>query len=349
MDAAPPFSLDLTGIKALIGQDLPQPEQFNYSVTADGIRNFAYAIPDPNALYLDDDFAESTRWRGIIAPPGYLYAHGSPAWLCKLDGIKDAQGKEIKQSDNATEVWHFYKPVRPGDTILSYGKLVGATPKTSRSLGEAVLVEAEMRFTNQKGQKVARLNSFCFRFNPGPVTENGGVGDRYPPLAPGQFTRNVPTPPALPGTFPTPARRIDPDRLFDDIRVGEEIPTLELGPIMASDMGKFNALTLGTGFDRIGAHGHIPDAFAPGPMRTPWFGSLLSRWAGPNAFVTKIAQRNEYFVLVGFRLLLGGTVTARRVEDGRCLVDLTIWCRSELGFQTNSGTAQVEFWAPRHG
>ena len=56
--------LDVSDYAALVGKDLPQPEQFNYDVTRDGIRHFAYCIPDPNALYLDHEYAATTRWRG---------------------------------------------------------------------------------------------------------------------------------------------------------------------------------------------------------------------------------------------------------------------------------------------
>lgn len=61
--------LDVSAYAALVGKDLPQPEQFNYDVTRDGIRHFAYCIPDPNALYLDPEYAATTRWRGVIALP----------------------------------------------------------------------------------------------------------------------------------------------------------------------------------------------------------------------------------------------------------------------------------------
>lgn len=336
-------SVDVSAYAALIGKDLPQPEQFNYEVTRDTIRHFAYCVPDHNALYLDDEYAASTRWRGIIAPPGYLYAHGSPAWLGKLPGIKDSSGNEMEGSDNATEAWEFFRPVRPGDTILSHGKIAGAEPKKSRKLGDAVLVNEEMRFTNQKGEIVARLNSYTFRFDAKRVTDAGTMAQNYPPMQPGQFTRNVPTPPALPGTFPTPIRRRDTPRYFEDISENEQLPPWELGPLMAFDMGRFNAVTLGTGFDRIGRTQHIPDAFAPGVLRIQWFGAMLTRWAGPNAFVTKIAQRNEDWVLVGFKVICSGRVTRKSVVEGRFLVDVDIACHSELGFRANSGTAQVEF------
>lgn len=334
--------VDVSAYAALIGKDLPQPEQFNYDVTRDAIRHFAYCIPDPNGLYLDPEYAATTRWRGIVAPPGYLYAHGSPAWLGKMLGIRDLCGNELEGSDNATEAWEFFRPVRPGDTVLSHGKIAGAQLKKSRKLGDAVLVNEEMLFTNQRSEIVARLNSYTFRFDAKRVTESGAIAQNYPPMAPGQFTRNIPTPPLLPGTFPTPSRRYDSPRYFEDIRLGEEVSPWELGPLMAFDIGRFNAVTLGTGFDRIGRTQHVPDAFAPGVLRIQWFGAMLTRWAGPNAFVTRISQRNEDWVLVGFKVICTGRVKSKTVVDGRYLVDLDIACHSELGFRTNSGTAQLE-------
>ena len=174
------------------------------------------------------------------------------------------------------------------------------------------------------------------------MASNGGVGQSYPPMPEGQFTRNVATAPLLPGTQPTPVRRYDELRFFEDVNEGDDLPPWELGPLMAFDIGRFNAATIGTGYDRIGRTGHIPDAFAPGVLRIQWFGAMLSRWGGPNSWVTKISQRNEEWVLVGYKIICGGRVTQKRVVDGRCLVALDIWCDSELGFRTNSGTAEIE-------
>ncbi len=171
-------SLDVSDFAALVGKDLPQPEQFNYGVTRDRIRHFAYCIPDSNALYLDHEYAATTRWRGIIAPPGYLYAHGSPAWLGKMPGIRDSSGNELEGDDNATEAWEFFRPVRPGDTVLSHGKIAGIEPKKSRKLGDAVLVNEEMRFTNQKEEIVARLNSYTFRFDARRVADAGTIAQK---------------------------------------------------------------------------------------------------------------------------------------------------------------------------
>jgi hypothetical protein len=63
--------------------------------------------------------------------------------------------------------------------------------------------------------------------------------------------------------------------------------------------------------------------------------------------VTRIVQRNEEWVLIGFKVICSGRVTRKSIVDGRCLVDLEIACHSQLGFRTNSGTAQVAFESRR--
>jgi acyl dehydratase len=335
-------SLDLSEYEKLIGRDLPQPEQFLYGVTEDSIRHFAYCIPDYNGLYLDHEYARTTRWGSIIAPPGYLYAHGTPAWLSTRPGIKDATGQELDKGGNAGEAWEFFRPVRPGDRVYSYGKIIGVEVKRGRKLGDCALTTEIMRYTNDHNELVATLTLTTFRFRDAAVDEAGGVTRVYPPMEPGQYTRNKYTFPRLPGTVPTPVRRVDSLRYFEDLEIGEELPKWELGPLMVYHVGAYTAVTIGMGTDGIGKMGSIPDAFAPGVMRTQWFGAMISQWAGPHCFLTKVSHRNEEWLLVGFKVICGGRVRSKSVVDGRCLVDLDVWCDSELGFRGNSGFAQVE-------
>jgi acyl dehydratase len=336
--------IDLSAYIPLVGQDLPQPEQYNYEVTRDSVRHFAYAIPDPNGLYLDEEYARTTRWGGIIAPPGYLYSHGYSTWLRTFPGLRDAEGRELSTNDNAEEAWEFFKPVRLGDVIHSYGKVLAVDAKRGKRIGDFALVQSEMRYTNQRNELVARAKGTSFRFNARNVASGGGMAKIYPPMPPGQFTRSKTGYPELPGMFPTPVRRYDGDLKFAEIHEGDAIPTWELGPLSNNHLAKFHAAILGIGWDQFEAiqAGTIPDAFAPGPMRIPWFGALLSRWAGPNAWIVSLSQQNREWLLVGFTAICGGTVTRKWVENGRQFVACDVWCDCDLGFRTNVGKAVVE-------
>jgi hypothetical protein len=160
----------------------------------------------------------------------------------------------------------------------------------------------------------------------------------------GQMTRSKAGYPELPGMFPTPVRRRDRDRRFDEIGEGEALPAWEIGPLSTNHLAKFNAAVLGIGWDQFEAvqAGTIPDAYAPGPLRIPWFGAMLSRWAGPNAWIVSLSQQNREWLLVGFTAICGGTVKRKWIEDGRRLVECDVWCDVELGFRTNIGGAVVE-------
>lgn len=350
-------SIDISEYATYFNKILPQPEQFRYQVTHDVIREYVYAIPDYNARYLDVEFARRTRWGSVIAPPGYLYAHGNPWWLGMLPGLKDDAGNELTDASAATEEWELYKPVRPGDVILSQASLEGAEIKKSKKLGDCVLVREAVRYTNQHGDLVAKLTSYAFRFKvlPDGNAENG-VAHSYPPLKEGQRTRNIPVV-HFPGARFSPPRRYDDLLFFEDVVVGTDVPNWETSPLTAFDIRNFNTATMGQFSEPHMASPEwdcfdpgvgpkpfrgTPDIFANGPSRTNLFASMLAKWGGPNCWVTKISFRNVEWALVGFKLIAGARVTAKNMENGRCLVDLEIWCDSELGFRLNAGSAQVE-------
>jgi len=69
---------------------------------------------------------------------------------------------------------------------------------------------------------------------------------------------------------------------------------------------------------------------------------MLSRWAGPNARITKLSQQNREWLLVGFKAICGGSVSGKFVESGRQYLECDLWCDCDLGFCTNVGRATVE-------
>jgi acyl dehydratase len=80
-DARPTGRLTDEGIERFrekVGVDWPYTRwtTWNEEATRDGIRHYAYGFGDDNPLYCDPDYAATTRWGGIIAPPGFLEGAG---------------------------------------------------------------------------------------------------------------------------------------------------------------------------------------------------------------------------------------------------------------------------------
>ena len=338
--------IDTSDVEKYIGQDLEQPEYYNYDVSKDSIRHFAYGINDYNALYLDEGFAKRTRFEGIVAPPGYLYSHGHSIWARILGDIPG-----ITQNDNAGEQWEFLLPVRPGDRVTANVKVSNVDKRQGRRAGPLVLVFSDMTFHNQNDELVARNIGSSFRFSARGGASRGGMGRAIIEASGGKL-REIPEAP----DFPSPGtHRYDTHNIYwDDVTVGEEIPPYEIGILHPVHLDRYNSATFGrfpypsVSAEVAAARGPddpIPSLFAPGIMRTSWFGILLTQWAGPNAWLSRLSYQNREWNLVGYGITCKGRITGKRHEEGKFLVDLDVWVENEFGMVTNSGSAVVELFA----
>jgi len=87
-------------LDALIGQPISsgQPIHAPDPVNAAMIRHWAYALSDFNPAYLDEEFAKSSRYGGIVSPPVMLQS-----WTMappKLEGIHDRGGVPVELGEN---------------------------------------------------------------------------------------------------------------------------------------------------------------------------------------------------------------------------------------------------------
>lgn len=337
---SPTVTVDTGPLDRIVDKDLPQPHQINYQVTADTIRNFAHAVDDPNALYLDEEYARSTRWGGVIASPGYLASHGSSAWLARyVPKLRDSAGNELSELVHASEEWKFLRPVRPGDHILSHSKMSSAEAKFGSRVGASVRVNLFTRYFNHRGEDVATRTDVCFLLKKS-QTGAGAAAD-YPPLKDGA-SRNVIQPTRFPGTF-TQAVAVRFARLrARDVNLGARLPDLKIPPVMLQNLGRYCAVTLASGVDETGGPmGSLPDAYVFGHLRVPWFARLLTNWAGPDCWIEELSQRDKSWLLIGFAVTCSGTVVDSGQDGDRAWFHVDMECRNELGHVTNTGSAKV--------
>ena len=127
-----------------IGQEAPARSE---EVEKGAIRRFVNALGDHNPLYEDDEFAENSRYEGLIAPPLFVLTLNRE----RRPQIDDRLGKGAVNAGNDFE---FFCPIRPGDVITSKRKLADVKERAG-SLGRMFLLTEETTFVNQRGDRVA--------------------------------------------------------------------------------------------------------------------------------------------------------------------------------------------------
>lgn len=128
-------------------------------VTARDIRRFAQAIGATDPVHFDEDYARSTRYGRVVAPPLFcqtlvfedvppdrLPADGSPIEVCLPIPARRTVG--------GGSTFTVHRPVRAGETIVVTSQLKDVYAKEGRS-GLLFMVVIETRFDDADGKPVA--------------------------------------------------------------------------------------------------------------------------------------------------------------------------------------------------
>ena len=125
------------------------------------IKKFADAVGDRNPLYWDEEHASSSRFGGIVAPPGFFgwptkWTSAMPLFSELREEIIDTINKAgySRILDGGIE-YDFYYPVRAGDTLSALVK-AGEIYERETKTGTMVLSITETTYTNQNGDIVAK-------------------------------------------------------------------------------------------------------------------------------------------------------------------------------------------------
>lgn len=126
------------------------------------IRRWAIAVYWPEApprLYWDEEYARTTRWKGIIAPPDFNpfawpltgdSPWGTPRSLLGIGRGGRAWGSGVgARALNGGQVDTYGEPMRPGDVIASRARLVDWEERSTR-LGPTLFVFIETEWRNQR-------------------------------------------------------------------------------------------------------------------------------------------------------------------------------------------------------
>ena len=123
-----------------------------YPVEYDAIRRHCHMVEDANPLFLDPEYAKTTKWGAVIAPPVMTrYFAGAGVWPRTADPMRlmvDVPTRGDRMINLNTE-WEYLQPARVGDHLSVQMSILDVYEKSIRLDPRSVWIETEQRITNQ--------------------------------------------------------------------------------------------------------------------------------------------------------------------------------------------------------
>jgi acyl dehydratase len=342
-------------------------EPWCHEATRDNIRHYAHGIGDDNPLWCDPDYAEATQYRGIIAPPSFLFACSRiiSGYVGGLSGVHAMWA-------GADWAWHL--PVRRNDAITAECHLKDLIAHQTHFAGRAIQQIYHADFYNQRHERVAEADSWCFRTDRDLAREKG---TKYRALK-GRARRRY-TQEEIAAHFALYAReevRGPIPRFWEDVALGEALPAMAKGPMTVTgfiayaqgwgglyiranrlawkQIRRHPGLGIGNRFgipdcpervhweEEFARRVGTPGAYDYGPERCSWLTHHLTDWMGDDGFLRKASCKIRRHNPEGDLLVITGAVTGKRVEGGRHLVEIAQEARNQDGELSATGSGVVE-------
>jgi acyl dehydratase len=361
-------------LRQRIGVQYNQPRPpHNREVTWDGSRQFALGYGDDNPLWCDPEYAAKTRWGTLIAPPNFMYTIGDldarpteeQKALLKGDPLA---GLGVYQSAMNIEWW---RPMRRGDRILKRAALVG------------IQINEKSAFS---GRTLAEHTTFFFRNHDDEMNcVQRGVWTRAEGHASAERKKQyeLPQPYTLEqlaeidAAYEAETIRGAEPRYWEDVSVGEDIPTIVRGPLRVSDLIAFhigwgmqvtppgafrmsyktrkkapglytpNSLNVPDTVQRLHWEKEwanelgIPLSYDYGGLRETFMTNIVTNWMGDDGWLWKLNCEHRKFVYIGDTYWIKGKVTDKRRVDGRNEVVVELRVENQWGTSVSPGNAIV--------
>ncbi len=342
----------------LTGKEVRERESWNTDVTAETIRHFCYGTDDDNPLYLDPGYAAKTKYGKLIASPAYLVSvlypilHGEPmkAPLASLIG---------------GVAYEWFRPIYVSDRLHAISEQEKFFEKVNKQGRRLNFIISKISYLDEKDELVGQATGTTIM-----ATQVGDVVMFERPihrLSDEELTN-------LEKTFRA-ERRTGSDMLyFEDVEVGQKIPSMVRGPLTIGDMVAWNA-GMGPSYKagrwgflealksphaishnpvlnfpvkysqqhedaNIAAGRGMPGPFDNGVMRFAWAAPLITNWMGDNGFLRKLEIQVRAPGIYGDVTTYDGAVSEK--DDQKSMVTVEFAGTNQAGQVSTKGTALVE-------
>ena len=295
------------------------------SVNLPMIRHWVDALDDRNPIYLDEAFAATTRFGGLVAPPAMLQtwtmsrpriegiaARGGAADEIDAEspiGILAASGCTATLASNSE--LEFVRYLRLGDRLSSATALESVSDRKSTAVGSGYFVTWVTTYTDDRSAVVGRQRFRIFKFEAGPRDAGSSGAKRVPAAA-------------------EPAD-------------GEELPVFELDVtatvVVAGAIASRDLMPVHHDRGYAQAQG-APDIFMNILTTNGYIARYVTDWAGPEAMLRSIAIRLGGPAVPGYPLRFSGRVASQQLEGDDRILEVAVRATNDLGDHA-TGTVTV--------
>lgn len=330
-------------------------EPWCYEATRDNIRHYAHGIGDDNPLWCDPEYAKTTRFGEIIAPPSFLFACDRiiSGYCGGLPGVHAMW---------AGADWTWLQPVRRNDEVHVEAYLKDLIEHQTRFAGRSIQQIYHVDFFNGDGDQLAAADSWVFRTERDTAREQGTKYSELNERAEARYTESELT--DIFRLYADEKIRGAETRYYEDVEIGDALPTMAKGPMTVTG---FIAYAQGWGGLYIRAnklawqqvHKHkglgipnrfnIPDcpervhweeefahkvgapgAYDYGPERCSWLTHHLTNWCGDDGFLHSASCKIRRHNPAGDALFINGKVVDKYVDaQGRHCVAIEHEARNQ--------------------
>lgn len=333
----------LATFRSRVGSKLRIKNIFNELASKDAIRKFCDGIGDPNPLWRDEEYAGSSRYGSLVAPPSWL-ASVFPTWV--LQGLPGVHAFQTSTD------WEFLEPVLLNDRIVPESTFLDFRITKSEFAGKSILERQEARYFNQDGNLVARARVAGLRAER-PSTREKGKYDSI--QLPHPWTEKELR--AVEEEVLAEEIRGSIIRYWEDVEVGEKLPQIVRGPLGLSDI---IAYCIGASPVQIKAHGlalreyrqhpawafrdsstsalepiygvhynkeaanaaGLPYPYDTAVQRHCWLMQLMTNWMGDDGWLKRSFAKYRNFVYLSDVLWIRGKVARKYIDENgeHCVV-----------------------------
>lgn len=347
------------GVK--IGRTL---EPWCYEATRDNIRHYAHGIGDDNPLWCDPEYARTTPYGEIVAPPSFIFACSRiiSGYVGGLPGI---------HAMFAGCDFSWMKPIKRNTEISTEAYLKDLVEHETRFAGRSIQQIYHVDFYDESGDQLASADSWCFRTDRDIARESGTKYSALKDQPIRVYTDEELE--AHSALYAAERIRGATTRFYEDVEVGEAIPTMAKGPMTvtgficyAQGWGGLYIRTNKLAWQMQSRHPAtgiknrygIPDcpervhweeefahkvgapgAYDYGPERCSWMAHAITNWMGDDAMLVHLYTEIRRHNPEGDLLTINGKVTGKRQENGQNLIDFELEAVNQDGELSCRGTA----------